>query len=264
MDDIEGLVPLSDGEDLPVAPERPEKSMDWVIETYRKHCLNKVTAWLNENLGKGRGKKTLIPRVLLDVNPIDHRQSLLEVVFPAPRRINEKLFDVNRLKFMLDADSGMGKTTFLMHYLEELLDASSHPIYSLPVYFHLGNVPEGAGFQQFCETVNKEIIDVILLEKEENPDLILDEELLHGTINLIFGCSKFMFLLDGFDQLHPQDRFRFFVDSFLDDNLFRSNVVLLASRKFEFGSLATDAVVKRGESTAFQMTFQPISLEESE
>jgi len=264
MDDIEGLVPLSDGEDLPVAPERPEKSMDWVIETYRKHRLNKVTAWLNENLGKGRGKKTLIPRVLLDINPIDHRQSLLEVVFPAPRRINEKLFDVNRLKFMLDADSGMGKTTFLMHYLEELLDAASHPIYSLPVYFHLGNVPEGAGFQQFCETVNKEIIDVILLEKEENPDLILDEELLHGTINLIFGCSKFMFLLDGFDQLHPQDRFRFFVDSFLDDNLFRSNFVLLASRKFEFGSLATDAVVKRGESTAFQMTFQPISLEESE
>ena len=41
------------------------------------------------------------PRVLLDINPIDHRQSLLEVVFPAPRRINEKLFDVNRLKFML-------------------------------------------------------------------------------------------------------------------------------------------------------------------
>ena len=79
MDDIEGLVPLSDGEDLPVAPERPEESMDWVIETYRKHSLNKVTAWLNENLGKGRGKKTLIPRVLLDVNPIEHRQSLLVV-----------------------------------------------------------------------------------------------------------------------------------------------------------------------------------------
>ena len=263
MDDIEGLVPLSEGEDLPVAPERPEESLDWVIETYRKHCLNKVTAWLNENLGKGRGKKTLIPRVLLDINPIDHRQSLLEVVFPAPRRINEKLLDVNRLKFMLDADSGMGKTTFLMHYLEELLDEPFHSIYSLPVYFHLGNVPEGGGFQQFRETVNQEIIEVILLEKEENPDLILDEELLQGTLNSIFGYSKFMFLLDGFDQLHPQDRFRFFVDSFLEDNAFRSNFVLLASRKFEFGSLATDAVVKRGESTAFQMTFQPLSSEET-
>jgi len=164
---------------------------------------------------------------------------------------------------MLDADSGVGKTTFLMHYLEELLDAPSHPIYSLPIYFHLGNVVEGGGFQQFQETVNQEIIDVILLEKEENPELVIDEDLLRGTINSIFNCSKFMFLLDGFDQLHQQDRFRFFVDSFLEDNAFRSNFVLLASRKFEFGSLATDAVVKRGEGAAFQMTFQPLSPEES-
>ena len=263
MDDIEGLVPSSEGESLPVAPVRPEESLEWVIETYRKHQLNKVTSWLNDNLGKGRRNKTLIPRILLDVNPIDHRQSLLEVVFPAPRHINEKLLDVNSLKFMLDADSGMGKTTFLMHYLEELLDAPAHPIYSLPIYFHLGNVVEGGGFQQFQETVNQEIIDVILLEKEENPELVIDEDLLRGTINSIFNCSKFMFLLDGFDQLHQQDRFRFFVDSFLEDNAFRSNFVLLASRKFEFGSLATDAVVKRGEGAAFQMTFQPLSPEES-
>ena len=104
---------------------------------------------------------------------------------------------------------------------------------------------------------------MILLEKEENPELVIDEDLLRGTINSIFNCSKFMFLLDGFDQLHQQDRFRFFVDSFLEDNAFRSNFVLLASRKFEFGSLATDAVVKRGEGAAFQMTFQPLSPEES-
>lgn len=262
MDDIEGLVPLSEGEELPVAPERPEESLEWVIETYRKRQLKKTASCLDENLGKRRNK-TLIPRVLLDVNPVTHRQSLLEVVFPAPRRINENLLDLNSLKFMLDAGSGMGKTIFLMRYLEELLDSAAHPIYSLPIYFHLGNVPEGGGFQQFRETVNQEIIDVILLEKEENPDLILDEDLLRGTINSIFGCGKFMFLLDGFDQLHPQDRFRFFVDSFLEDNTFRSNFVLLASRKFEFGSLATDAVIKRGEGAAFQMAFQPISPEES-
>ena len=263
MNDIEGLVPSSEGESLPVVPVRPEESLEWVIETYRKHQLNKVTSWLNDNLGKGRRNKTLIPRILLDVNPIDHRQSLLEVVFPAPRHINEKLLDVNSLKFMLDADSGVGKTTFLMHYLEGLLDSPAHPIYSLPIYFHLGNVVEGGGFQQFQETVYQEIIDVILLEKEENPELVIDEDLLRGTINSIFNCSKFMFLLDGFDQLHQQDRFRFFVDSFLEDNAFRSNFVLLVSRKFEFGSLATDAVVKRGEGAAFQMTFQPLSPEES-
>jgi len=263
MDDIEGLVPLSDGDDLPVAPERLEESLEWVIDTYRKHQSNRVTSWLNENLGKGRRKKNLIPRVLLDINPITHRQSLLEVVFPAPRIINESLLDVNSLKFMLDAGSGMGKTIFLMCYLEELLDSAKHSVYSLPIYFHLGNVPEGGGFQQFLETVYQEIIDIILLEKEENPNLILDEDLLKQTINSIFGYSKFMFLLDGFDQLHPQDRFRFFVDSFLEDNAFRSNFVLLASRKFEFGSLATDAVIKRGEGAAFQMAFQPLSSEES-
>mgnify|MGYP001170705682 CR=1 FL=1 len=263
MEDTEGLVPLSDGEDLPVAPERPEESLEWVIATYRKHQLNQVASWLNENLGKNRGRKNLIPRILLDINPITHRQSILEVVFPAPRIINENLLDVNSLKFMLDAESGMGKTTFLKCYLEGLLESNAHQIYSLPIYFHLGNIPEGGGFQQFRESVNQEIIDVILLEKEDNPDLILDEDMLQQTINSIFSYSKFMFLLDGFDQLHPQDRFRFFVDSFLEENAFRSNFVLLASRKFEFGSLATDAVVKRGEGTAFQMTFQPISFEES-
>jgi len=262
MDDIEGLVPLSEGDELPVAPERLEESLEWVIETYRKHQLVKVTSWLDESLGKGRRNKTLIPRILLDVNPITHRQSLLEIVFPAPRIINENLLDVNNLKFMLDAESGMGKTTFLMRYLETILDAPTHKIYSLPIYFHLGNVPEGGGFQQFRESINREIIDVILLEKEENPDLILDEDLLQITLNSIFGYSKFMFLLDGFDQLHPQDRFRFFVDSFLEDNAFRSNFVLLASRKFEFGSLATDAVIKRGEGAAFQMTFQSLTKEE--
>jgi len=263
MDDIEGLVPLSEGDKLPVSPERLEESLDWVIDTYRKHQFNKVTSWLNESLGKGRRKKNLIPRVLLDINPITHRQSLLEVVFPAPRIINESLLDINNLKFMLDAGSGMGKTTFLMNYLEGLLDSKKHPVYSLPIYFHLGNMPEDGGFQQFRETVYQEIIDVILLEKENNPNLILDEDLLKQTINSIFGYSKFMFLLDGFDQLHPQDRFRFFVDSFLEDNAFRSNFVLLVSRKFEFGSLATDAVIKRGEGAAFQMTFQPLSSEES-
>ena len=136
MDDIEGLVPLSEGDDLPVAPERLEESLEWVIKTYRKHQLDRVTSWLNEKLGKSRGKKNLIPRILLDINPITHRQSLLEVVFPAPRIINENLLDVNSLKFMIDAGSGMGKTTFLMCYLEELLDSATHQIYSLPIYFH--------------------------------------------------------------------------------------------------------------------------------
>ncbi len=263
MSESKGLVPGFDGEEVPVARERPEESIEWVVEIYRKHQLKRVSHWLDETLGKGKRSKTLIPLVLLDVNPIMHRQSLLEQVFPAPRIINEDLLEVNRLKIMLDAGSGMGKTTFLKRYLETLLQRSAHKVYSLPVYFRFGNLPEGGRFDLFREAVNREIIDVVLLEQEDNPDLILDEGLLENTVNSIFNYSKCQFLLDGFDQLHPQDRFQFFMESFLEDNAFRSNFVLLASRGFNFGSLSTDAVVKRGEGAAFQMAFQKIDPKES-
>ena len=261
MSGAEELVPGFDGEKVPLAPERPEESIEWVVDTYRKHQLKRVSRWLNETLPKG--KRTLIPQVLLDVNPVMHRQSLLEQVFPAPRIINEDLLDVNLLKIMLDAESGMGKTTFLKCYLETLLKKPAHKIYSLPVYFHLGNLQEGARFDQFRNGVNREIIDVVLLEQEDNPDLTLDEGLLESTVNTIFNTSRCMLLLDGFDQLHTQDRFQLFMESFLEDNAFRSNFVLLASHGFNFGSLSTDAVIKRGESAAFQMAFQKIDPKDS-
>lgn len=260
----ETLVPGFDGEEVPFAPGRLEESLEWVVEVYRKHQLKRVSHWLDEALVKGRRSKTLIPWVLLDVNPITHRQSLLELVFPAPRTINEDLLEVNRLKIMLDAGQGMGKTTFLKRYLETLLQDSAHEVYCLPVYFHFGNLPEGGRFDLFREAVKREIIDVVLLEQEENPGLILDQGLLEKTVNGIFNYSKCQFLLDGFDQLHPQDRFQFFTESFLEDNVFRSNFVLLASCGFSFGSLSTDAVVKRGEGAAFQMAFQKIDPKDSD
>jgi formylglycine-generating enzyme required for sulfatase activity len=263
MSGAEELVPGFEGEKVPLAPERPEESIEWVVETYRKHQLKKVSLWLDEALGKGKRSKTHIPWVLLDVNPVMHRQSLLEQVFPAPRKINEDLLDLDRLKVMLDAEPGMGKTTFLKSYQEALLQKSTHKIYSLPVYFHLGNLPEGGRFDQFLIGISRDIMDVVLLEQEDNPDLILDEGLLENTINSIFRYSKCMLLLDGFDQLHTQDRFQFFMESFLEDNAFRSNFVLLASNGFNFGSLSTDAVVKRGEGAAFQMAFQAIDPRES-
>jgi hypothetical protein len=263
MSGEEELVPGFDGESVPLAPERPEESIEWVVDTYRKHQLKRVTLWLDEALGKRKRSKSLIPVVLLDINPIMHRQSLLEQVFPAPRSISEDLLELDRLKIMLDAGSGMGKTTFLKNYQETLLQKSAHKIYSLPLYFHLGNLPEGCRFDQFLEGVTREIMDVVLLELEDDPDLNLDEGLLGNTVNAIFRYSKCMFLLDGFDQLHTQDRFQFFIESFLDDNAFRSNFVLLASNGFNFGSLSTDAVIKRGEGAAFQMVFQEIDPRDS-
>ena len=73
------------------------------------------------------GKNDITP-VLLDTNPIHHRQSLQEQVFPSYRAIHEDLLEVNNLKFMLRAELGMGKTTYLKSYQEKLLLGKAHPV----------------------------------------------------------------------------------------------------------------------------------------
>ncbi len=251
-------VPQPEEERAPVAQPKPEESPDWVIETYRKHQLKRVTAWLDQALGEGRGPKNFIEPVLLDTNPILHRQSLMEQVFPSPRAIHEDLLQESRLKIHLQADSGMGKTTFLKFYQETLLAKPPHPIYALPIYYHLGELPRGTGFGEFFARSRKEILDVVLLEKEESPELELDEDVLERTIEIIGTTSRMIYLLDGLETLEAEDRFQVFYDLFVDDNVLRSNFVLCASRPFEFGPMATDAVVKRGEDAAFQIQFQAI------
>jgi hypothetical protein len=101
-----------------------------------------------------------------------------------------------------------------------------------------------------------------LLEQEEFPELELDETLLFKTIQLINQTSKITFLLDGLDQLDPEDRFHVYCDTFVDDNFFRSNVVILATRQFHLGALATDSVVRKGEDSAFQCKMQEIDEKE--
>ena len=136
-------VPRPAGDESPVVQTKLEESQEWVVETYRKHQLKIASAWLDESLGENRHGKNHIPQVLLDTNPIHHRQSLQEQVFPSYRAIHEDLLEVNSLKFMLRADLGMGKTTYLKSYQEKLLQGKAHPVYPLPLYFHLGRLPEG-------------------------------------------------------------------------------------------------------------------------
>lgn len=251
-------VPRPSGDESPVIQTKLEESQEWVIETYRKHQLKLVSAWLDENLGEKRQGKNDITPVLLDTNPIHHRQSLQEQVFPSYRAIHEDLLEVNSLKIMLRAELGMGKTTYLKSYQEKLLLGKAHPVYPLPLYFHLGNLLAGTGFGQFYETVYQEILQVVLLEQEEFPELELDKDLLYKTIQLISQTSKITFLLDGLDQLEPEDRFHVYFETFVDDNSFRSNFVVLATRDFHLGSLATDSVVRKGEDSAFQCKMQEI------
>jgi len=246
------------GDATPVVQPKQEESWEWVIETYRKHQLKIVSGWLDSALGEGKRSKNYILPVLLDNNPIHHRQSLQEQVFPSPRAINEDLLEVDQLKTMLMAGSGMGKTTYLKYYQETLLQREPHPVYPLPVYFHFGSLPEGTGFAGFYDSVYQEILDTVLLEREESPDLELDEAVLRRTIASISQTSRIIFLLDGLDQLHPEDRFHVYFETFVDDNAFRSNFVVLATRRFDLGPLATDSVVKKGRDSGFQMEFARI------
>ncbi|MCH7623582.1 MAG: hypothetical protein IIB46_05820, partial [Nitrospinae bacterium] len=94
-------VPRPTGDESPVVQTKLEESQEWVIDTFRKHQLKIVSGWLDENLGENRHGKNHIPPVLLDTNPIHHRQSLQEQVFPTYRAIHEDLLEINRLKFML-------------------------------------------------------------------------------------------------------------------------------------------------------------------
>ena len=172
---------MSETNDLPVPiPEKDEsalvrsgleESYEWVIETYRKHQRVRTSVWLDRALGEGPRNRTYVPPVLLDTNPIRHRQSIQEQVFPAPRIIHEDLMEADQMKIMLEADCGMGKTTFLKFYQERLLEQEVHPVYPLPVYFNLGSLPEETGIARFMESVHREMVEVILSETEEDPDL---------------------------------------------------------------------------------------------
>ena len=263
---------MSETNDLPAPiPEKDEsalvrssleESREWVVETYRKHQRVRTSVWLDRALGEGPRNKTYVSPVLLDTNPIRHRQSIQEQVFPAPRIIHEDLMETDQMKIMLEADCGMGKTTFLKFYQERLLEQEAHPVYPLPVYFNLGSLPEETGITRFMESVHREIVEVILSEMEEDPDLKLDEKLLLGTVKSLVREGRILFLLDALDQLPPEDRFQIYFETFVEDRTFRSNRVILASRRFNFGSLATDSVVQRGRDGAFHIAFERIGDDE--
>ena len=55
-----------------------------------------------------------------------------------------------------------------------------------------------------------------------------------------------------------KDRFQTYCEVFINDNAFLSNFIFLASRHFDFGPLATDSLVRRGEDAGFQVSFAPL------
>ena len=259
---------MSESKDIPIlrpegeVPEvqiRPEESPEWVIATYRKHRLAQVTAELDADLGKSRGEEVYIEPVLLDMNPKEHRESLYEQVFQNPREVTENLLDVKTSKVMLEADSGMGKTTFLKIYLERLLQAEATREYPMPVYFDLSRLPEGTGFREFYPELYRQIMAVVLLEREEQPDLEIQEPLLERTVNRLVLTGQILFLLDGFDQLMPEDRFQVYFDVVVDGDALKDNFVMIVTRSVGFGPLATTSIVKRGQDSTFRAAIQPVS-----
>jgi formylglycine-generating enzyme required for sulfatase activity len=245
--------------ELPEVQVRPEESPEWVIATYRKHRLVQVTAELDATLGKGRGEEVYIEPVLLDMNPIVHRQSLQEQVFHNPREVTENLLDVKTSKVMLEADSGMGKTTFLLVYLERLLQVEATREYPMPVYFDLSQLPEGSGFREFYPELYRQVMAVVLLERGEQPDLEIRESLLERTVNRLVLTGQVFFLLDGFDRLIPEDRFQVYFDVVVDGDALRDNFMMIATRPVGFGPFATTSIVKRGQDSMFRVAIQPVS-----
>ena len=259
MDKINELpVPIPDNDRSALVRSKREESREWVINTYRKHQLTQTSSWLDNVLGEGAREKSYLIPILLDTNPIRHRQSIQEQVFPAPRIIHEDLLMTDHMKVMLEAGCGMGKTTFLKYYQEQMLQQIPHPVYPLPVYFNLGNLQEGNGIQQFMESVHKEMLGVILIAGQEDSEPLLDEELLLKTIKSLEREGRILFMLDALDQLPPEDRFQVYLEAFVEDKTFRSNRLILATRKFSFGPLATDSIIQRGKDAAFHVAFEKI------
>ncbi|OGW23988.1 MAG: hypothetical protein A3K09_00960, partial [Nitrospinae bacterium RIFCSPLOWO2_12_FULL_47_7] len=245
-------------EDSAVVPPSGRELREWVLAVYRKQRLRQVSAELDLSLGGGRGKSHYIPPTLLDINAVDFRQSLQQQVFPVPRIVNEDLLEISKGKIMLEAGSGMGKTTFLKIYQEELLKGEPNSWFPLVVYFHLGRMPEGSGFSRFFECVCKEILAVVLLERNENPELSLDELEITHVIESLIEASSVLFLLDGFDQLQPEDRFHVYHEVLVQGDALKSNFVILAGRPVQLGPFATNAVVRKGEEAAFRMSIQAV------
>ena len=246
------------GDSLPQEGVRPEEDPQWVIRVYNRHCLREVSQELDGDLGPGRGPDRYMPPVLLDNNPVSHRQSLQEQIFPNPRAIQEDLVELNKTKLLLEAPAGMGKTTFLKIYQEARLQTPDLREYPMTVYLDLGLLPQGTGFSEFYPLFFRHATEVILREAEEQPELEIRKDRLQRTLERLVLTGQIMFLLDGLDRLAPEDRFQFFHDVVVDGDALRDNWVLLAMRPVGFGPMATSSVIKRGQDACFRLGFQKL------
>ncbi len=252
------ITPVEGNEVL--VPDNPEEDVDWVIATYRKHALNAVSVELDAKLGSSRDKKYYVPPIVLDRNAINFRQSLYDLVFPKPREVNEDLLELPNGRVMLQDGSGMGKTTFLKVYQEVLLkEESRNQWFPLPIYFPLENLPDGTGLTLLLENVFQIVVDLVLLEEETEQDLKLDRDALLDTVQFLYGESKMLFLLDGLDRLTPDDRLQAFNKLVLEGDTLGSNFIFLACRPFDFGPIADESILIRGNEAFFQISFDEIS-----
>jgi serine/threonine-protein kinase len=255
-DPVPAVNPDAGEKGVPQVIVRPEESADWVIAAYRKHRLAQVSAELDVALGGGRGKEHYIAHVLLDLNPQKYRQSLQEKVYPVHRAVVEDLLDTPKERVFIESGSGMGKTTFLQLYQEALLVGEAHPVFPLPVYFHLGGLPAGSGFSKLFDSVCGEVAAVAGRERETG--LELDASLIARTVRTLLRRNRVLLLLDGLDEMEAEDRFAVYHDVFVDSQALQSNLVILASRPVDLGPKATTAVVKLGQEGAFRAAFQKI------
>ena len=235
-----------------------EEDIDWIVATYRKQALKITSSDLDEALG-GRGPKHYLSLSLQDKNPVQFRQSLQEQVFPTPREVKEDLLEIPSGKVMLQADAGMGKTVFIKMYMENLLQGDlSLQWFPLPVHFSLEDLPEDSGFDLFIERALQKVLEIIFLEKEDDPELSLDKSSLLRSLRLLFERNKYLFFMDGLDRMKPEDRFRTYNAVVLENSVMRGNFKFIATRPFHFGAFADEALLRRGQEACFQISFDSI------
>jgi hypothetical protein len=171
-------------------------------------------------------------------------------------RLLKVFFEQNRLMVLL-GEAGMGKTLVLYDIAQTLIaQARSDVEKPVPLIFHLADWESKA--LSFEDWLKHELIDQLLLGKQE----------IETDFRLLLKAQRYVFLLDGFDNLLPQQRANRleYINAFIEEyGLLDLGGVIIASRPEEYESAKQQFLADNPKKRHFrtEATIQPLTLDES-
>jgi len=123
-------------------------------------------------------------------------------------------------KFVLIADSGLGKTTLLKELQYQI--ASDIFTKQIPIYFHFGHLIDVFSTDDLLERIRDKF-------SREMP-----KEDIKQAVDAFFDEKRFIFLLDGLDQIENKNNLRILLDK---NGLLSSHHVILAGRPYIYSLL---------------------------